>query len=78
MQDNPCNVVLLRSAARDRAEERALAVVVDLARETQVALNEVVIGDVDWIWTAHRALNRAMGLVLDHHLATAWNWRPRA
>lgn len=71
MQDNPRNVISLRSRALDRAEARAVDAVLELAGEAMAALDDVLArGDVDMIYTAHRAINRAIAIALDHRLRT--------
>ena len=65
------NVVELRSRSADRAEARARAAVVALAGEAMTALAAVIAGDVDMIFTAHRAVNNAIGITLDHRLRTS-------
>lgn len=71
-------ILVLRSAAQDRAEVRARGAVYDLAGQAQVAIAAVLDGDIDAIFTAHRLVNKAMKTTLDHRLSTAWNWRPSA
>ena len=69
---NRPNVVGLRSSAKDRAQERALGAVHRHLREAREAIDAVLAGDVDLVFTAHREINRAMGITLDARLSTAW------
>lgn len=69
VQSNP-TVVELRSSGRDRAQERALAAVHRHLREAQAAIDAVLAGDVDMVFTAHREVGRAMGVTLDNRLYT--------
>lgn len=72
-QSNRPNVVKLRSGASDRAQERALAAVERHLREARAAIDAVLlVGDIDLVFTAHREINRAMGVTLDNHLSTRW------
>ena len=64
-------VVDLRSVAADRAQARALGAVEALVGEAMAALDDVLCGDIDAIYSAHRAINRAVGITLDHRLRTS-------
>lgn len=69
------NVVMLRSGNLDRAQALALRSVLALVAEIDDALHAVDDGDIDSIFRAHRLVNRAIGIVLDHRLATSCEWR---
>lgn len=71
-------ILVLRSAAADRAEVRARGAVYDLVAEATLALAQVADGDLDAVFAAHRLVNRAMKITLDNRLSTPWNWRPSA
>ena len=47
---------------------RELAELVNVAR---LELDAVVAGDVDSVFAAHRAINKAVGIVLDNRLSTS-------
>ena len=64
-------VIELYSAASDRAHARAVGAVEDLVGEAMAALDDVLCGDIDAIYSAHRAINRAVGITLDHRLRTS-------
>jgi len=72
------SVIELRSRALDRAESSARAAIRDLLLEADDALAAVLDEDVDSVFRLHRLVNRSVAIVLDHHLSTAWNWRPSA
>lgn len=55
-----------------RGGTRAERVVAELVGEASAALAAVAVGDLDLIFIAHRALNRAVGVVLDNRLSSAW------
>lgn len=72
------NVVALRWAAVDRAEVAARGAVREFMLEAEDALAAVLDGDLDSIFRLHQLVNRAVCVVLDHHLASEENWRPSA
>ncbi len=64
--DAPARVIALRTSTV--ARRRARGEVGELVDSSLIALAAVRAGDVGAIFTAHRDLNRAVGLVLDHAL----------
>ncbi len=63
--DAACVIVLRPSAA---ARRRARREVDNLVGSSLVALTAVHAGDLELIFTVHRDVTRAVGLVLDHAL----------
>jgi len=61
-----------RLDARITVARRELA---DLVTAARAELDAVVAGDVDSVFAAHRAINKAVGIVLDNRLSTSFCWR---
>lgn len=47
----------------------------ELVTVAQLELDAVVAGDVDSVFAAHRAISRAVVVVLDNRLSTSFCWR---
>lgn len=76
---SPAPVVSLHVRRAAGAEARAQRTLNHLAHEAIVALEAVLAGDVDAIHGAFWAISRAVRIVLDHRMATAWTkWRAGA
>jgi hypothetical protein len=60
---------------REWAERRAARQLVNLVLEARMALDEVLAGDVDAVWSAHLLMSRAVVVTERHRFATS-TWRP--
>lgn len=71
-QSNPPNVLSLRSRLKGRAPAPILAAVSAKLVQARDAIDAALAGDVDMVFSAHREINRAVGIVLDNRLSSSW------
>ncbi len=69
-------VISLDPHRRERIEQRAQVALRSLVCDARAALDAVLDGDIDAVHDACWAITRAVGIVLEHRMATAWTrWR---
>ena len=69
-QSNRSSVVSLRSRAQDRSEKRATAAVYRYLRDAASAIDMVLAGDIDMIFTADQMVNKATRITMANGLST--------